>query len=160
MSACDASDHPLHRLAALGLQLPNVVPPAGRFQAWRQEGSLIYLSGRGAPVRPSGQPVPRVGEGVSLAQAQQHAREVTLYLMAVLQDALGDLGRVRQVVKLLGFVNAVPDFTQHTEVMDASSDLWLSVWGPVRGAHARSAVGVASLPKGFAVEIEAVVAVD
>lgn len=153
------ADHPLQRLAALGLQLPTVVPPAGRFQAWRQEGDVIYLSGRGAPVRPLGQPVPRVGAGVSLAQAQQHAHEVTLYLMAVLQDALGDLGRVRQVVKLLGFVNAVPDFTQHTEVLDASSALWLAVFGDTRGAHARSAVGVASLPKGFAVEIEALVAV-
>lgn len=73
-----------------------------------------------------------------------------------MREALGDFSRVKRVVKLLGMVNATPDFVQHTEVINGCSDLFLAVFGE-RGAHARSAIGVASLPKGFAVEIEAIV---
>ena len=99
-----------------------------------------------------------MGREISTDEARQHARDVGLHLIATMQAALGDLSRVRRVVKLLGMVNAVPDFMQHTEVINGCSDLLVEVFGDA-GRHARSAVGVGSLPRGFAVEIEAVVSI-
>lgn len=146
---------PEARLQALGLTLPAVAPTTGTFRAYKIAGDLLYLSGKGAPVRSQPGAVPKVGAEVSVQQAQQHAQQVGLYLLAVAKEALGELSRVEQVVKVLGLVNAHPDFTQHTEVINGCSDLFVQVLGP-RGEHARSAIGVGSLPKGFAVEIEAI----
>lgn len=147
------------RLAAAGLVLPTLVPPRGNFQPCVLAGDMLYLSGKGLPSRAPGlQPVPKVGAQVSVAQARAHAHDIGLYQLAVMQQALGDLARVVQVVKVFGMVNAVPDFTEHTEVVNGFSDLWVQLLGE-RGRHARSAVGVGSLPMGFAVEIEAVVRV-
>ena len=147
------------RLAALGLQLPPVGPTRGSFEPFVLIDSMLYLSGKGAPLREGDGPVPKVGAEVSVAEAQAHARDVGLYLLALVREALGGFERVRRVVKVLGMVNAVPDFTRHTEVINGCSDLFIAALGP-RGHHARSAIGVGSLPRGFAVEIEAVVAVD
>jgi enamine deaminase RidA (YjgF/YER057c/UK114 family) len=147
------------RLAALGLQLPAITPTRGSFEPFVLVDSMLYLSGKGAPLREGDGPVPKVGAEVSVAEAQAHARDIGLYLLALMREALGGFDRVRRVVKLLGMVNAVPDFTRHTEVINGCSDLLIATLGE-RGRHARSAVGVGSLPRGFAVEIEAVVAVD
>jgi enamine deaminase RidA (YjgF/YER057c/UK114 family) len=144
------------RLLALGLRLPSIVPPRGTFRPYVVSGSLLYLSGKGAPLRGDGAPVPKVGAEVSVAQARAHAQEVGLYLLALMGQALGGFDRVQRVVKVFGMVNAVPDFSSHTEVINGCSDLLVAVLGE-RGEHARSAIGVASLPKGFAVEIEAIV---
>jgi enamine deaminase RidA (YjgF/YER057c/UK114 family) len=117
---------------------------------------MLYLSGKGAPLREDGAPVPKVGREITVEQASAYAREVGLYLLATLGEALGGFERVQRVVKVFGMVNAHPDFTSHTEVINGCSDLFVAVLGE-RGEHARSAIGVGSLPKGFAVEIEAVV---
>ncbi len=153
------TDTPEQRLQALGLVLPPITPPRGSFRPYMIVGNMLYLSGKGAPLREEGLPVPKVGAAVSIAEAKAHAQEVGLYLLALIRQALGDLGRVRQVVKVFGMVNAVPDFTGHTEVINGCSDLLVAVLGE-RGEHARSAIGVGSLPRGFAVEIEAVVAFE
>lgn len=147
---------PEDQLRALGLTLPVLVQPRGSFRPYIKAGGLLYLSGKGAPLREAGDRVPKVGAEVSVDEARAHARDVGLYLLAQMQDALGGLDRVKQVVKVFGMVNAVPDFTSHTEVINGCSDLLVAVLGE-RGEHARSAIGVGSLPKGFAVEIEAVV---
>ncbi len=147
---------PEEKLRSLGLALPDVVPPAGSFLPYVISGDHLFLSGRGAPARGAPAPVPKVGREVSAEEAARHARDVALYLLALMKQALGDFARVKRVVKVFGMVNAVPDFTGHTEVLNGCSDLFVSVLGD-RGRHARSAVGVASLPRGFAVEIEAVV---
>lgn len=144
------------RLRALGLTLPALAQPRGSFKAYTIAGNFLYLSGKGAPLREDAAHVPKVGGEVTVAEASAYSREVGLYLLAVMKQALGDLDRVKQVVKVFGMVNAVPDFTGHTEVINGCSDLLVQVLGP-RGEHARSAIGVGSLPKGFAVEIEAVV---
>ncbi|MDT9000848.1 RidA family protein [Paucibacter sp. APW11] len=144
------------RLQALGLSLPDVAAPRGQFKPFTIAGDLLYLSGKGAPLREVGGAVPKVGAEVSVETARGHARELALYLLAVTRQALGDLERVRQVVKVFGMVNATPDFCQHTEVVDACSELLVQVLGE-RGEHARSAIGVGSLPRGFAVEIEAII---
>ena len=141
------------RLNELGLVLPKVTPPRGSFVPWVLQGDVLHLSGKGAPLRDGIGPVPKVGREVTVADAAAHAREVALYQIAVMQEALGDLERVRRIVKVFGMVNAVADFTEHTEVVNGCSDLLLQVFGE-KGRHARSAIGVGSLPKGFAVEIE------
>lgn len=149
---------PEQRLADLGLALPAVTAPRGNFDAWVLDGHTLYLSGKGSPLREDMDSVPKVGREISTAQARGHAREVGLHLIATMQQALGDLSRVQRVVKVLGMVNATPDFMQHTEVVNGCSDLLVEVFGEA-GRHARSAVGVGSLPRGFAVEIEAIVRV-
>lgn len=151
-----ATDSIEARLQSLGLSLPEPATPRGNFKLFTIAGDLLYLSGKGAPLRAPGDGSPKVGAEIGVAQAQVHAREVGLHLLAVTRLALGDLERVRQVVKVFGMVNAVPEFTEHTEVVNACSDLFVEVLG-ARGEHARSAIGVASLPRGFAVEIEAVI---
>lgn len=149
---------PEQRLAQLGIVLPAVSAPRGNFDAWVLDGNTLYLSGKGWPQREDMATVPKVGREISATEARDHARTVGLHLIATMQTALGDLSRVRRVVKVLGMVNAVPDFMQHTEVVNGCSDLLVEVFGDA-GRHARSAVGVGSLPRGFAVEIEAIVSV-
>lgn len=149
---------PEQRLQQLGLVLPAVTAPRGNFDAYVLDGNTLYLSGKGAPAREDMATVPKVGREISATEARDHAREVGLHLIATMKAALGDLSRVRRVVKVLGMVNATPDFMQHTEVINGCSDLLVEVFGDA-GRHARSAVGVGSLPRGFAVEIEAVVSV-
>ncbi|MFP5444950.1 MAG: RidA family protein [Betaproteobacteria bacterium] len=149
---------PEKRLQQLGLVLPAVTAPRGNFDAYVLDGNTLYLSGKGAPAREDMATVPKVGREISATEARDHAREVGLHLIATMKAALGDLSRVRRVVKVLGMVNATPDFMQHTEVINGCSDLLVEVFGDA-GRHARSAVGVGSLPRGFAVEIEAVVSV-
>ena len=149
---------PEQRLQQLGLVLPTVSTPRGNFDAYVLDGHTLYLSGKGSPLRNDMAVVPKVGCEISTDEARQHARDVGLHLIATMQAALGDLSRVRRVVKVLGMVNAVPDFMQHTEVINGCSDLLVEVFGDA-GRHARSAVGVGSLPRGFAVEIEAVVSI-
>ena len=149
---------PEQRLQQLGLMLPAVSAPRGNFDAYVLDGHTLYLSGKRSPLRNDMAVVPKVGREISTDEARQHARDVGLHLIATMRAALGDLSRVRRMVKVLGMVNAVPDFMQHTEVINGCSDLLVEVFGEA-GRHARSAVGVGSLPRGFAVEIEAVVSI-
>ena len=156
------STHPKARLEALGLTLPALPKPGGNYLPYVIAGKLLYLSGKGAPTRDlaPGSAVPKVGAEVgaevSIAQAQGYARDVALFHLATLEAALGDLARVKQFVKVLGLVNATPDFGDHPQVMNGYSDLMVAVFGE-RGRHARSAMGAGSLPKGFAVEVETIV---
>ncbi len=143
------------KLKSLGLTLPEVITPRGSFKPFVISGSMIYLSGKGLPARTEMPHIPKVGAEVSTAEAQAYARDVALYMLAVVKLAIGDLDRIKQVVKVLGMVNATPNFVGHTEVINGCSDLLVQVLGE-KGEHARSAVGVGSLPRGFAVEIEAI----
>jgi enamine deaminase RidA (YjgF/YER057c/UK114 family) len=143
------------KLASLGLALPEVITPRGSFKPFVIAGSMIYLSGKGLPARAEMPHIPKVGAEVSTDEAQAYARDIALYMLAVVKLAIGDLDRIKQVVKVLGMVNATPNFVGHTEVINGCSDLLVQVLGE-KGEHARSAVGVGSLPRGFAVEIEAI----
>ncbi len=150
---------PYRRLAELGLMLPALPRPIGNFATHIREGDLIYLSGQGPTHEDGRLHTGKVGRDVSVAQAYDHARLTGLNLLAVLHGALGDLGRVRRIVKLLGMVNAEPDFGDHPAVINGCSDLFVAVFGEA-GRHARSAVGFGSLPRQITVEIEAIVAVS
>ena len=140
------------RLAELQIELPPLPNPAGNYAHWVRTGNLLYLSGKG-PGRGS---VGKVGADVSTAVAYGHARDVGLVLIAVMRDALGDLDRVSRIVKVLGMVNAAPDFGEQPKVINGCSDLFVEVFGE-RGKHARSAFGVGSLPSQITVEIEVIV---
>ena len=122
-------------------------------------GNLLFLAGKGPRpqdgVRPSG----KVGREYTVEQAYQHARTVGIDLLAVMRSELGSLDRVKRVVKLLGMVNGTPEFTDHPRVINGCSDLFVEVFGGA-GRHARSAVGMGSLPMAIPVEIECIVEVS
>ena len=146
---------PEQRLERMGLKLPSMPVPIANYVPFRQVGSLLYLSGQG-PKRPDGTyKKGRLGRDMSIDEAYQEARLTGLGLLAAAKGALGDLSRIDAVVKLLGMVNAEPDFTDHPKVINGCSDLFVEVLGDV-GRHARSAVGMGSLSNGMAVEIEAI----
>lgn len=147
-----------NRLRELGITLPAVPRPAGNYVHAVQTGNLLFLSGKG-PFTPDGAtPTGKVGRDVGKEAAYQHARSVGLVLIAVMKEALGDLERVNRVVKLLGMVNAAPEFGEHPAVINGCSDLFVEVFGD-KGRHARSAVGMGGLPNGITVEIECIVEV-
>ena len=122
-------------------------------------GNLLFLSGAG-PIGEDGRPIRgRLGDTMSVGGGQAAARLVALQLLAVLRQELGSLDRVRRIVKLLCMVNSTPDFGQQPQVANGASDLFVDVFGEA-GRHARSAVGMASLPMGIPVEIEMIVEVE
>ena len=141
------------RLADLGIELPPVPAPAGNYVHAVRTGNLLYLSGKGP-----GNVTGKVGGGISVEDAYRHARETGLILVAVMRQELGSLDRVNRIVKVLGMVNAVPEFGQQPKVVNGCSDLFVEVFGE-KGRHARSAVGMGSLPGGIPVEIEVIVEV-
>jgi len=145
----------LARLETLGLQLLPIPSPIGNFRNYIRTGSLIFISGQGPRQADGSLGTGKVGADVSTAAAYEHARLTGLNLLSVLADAIGDLGKVSQVVKLLGMVNATDDFAQHPEVINGCSDLLTAVFGEI-GQHARSSIGVSSLPNNITVEIEAI----
>jgi enamine deaminase RidA (YjgF/YER057c/UK114 family) len=148
------------RLKELGITLPEVGAPIGNYVHAKRVGNLLYLSGKGPPNGADGRmPRGKLGAGMSIDQGYQHARQVGLVLIAAIKDAVGgDLDRVEAIVKVLGMVNAAPDFEDHPKVINGCSDLFVEVFGDL-GRHARSAVGMSSLPGGIPVEIEVIVAV-
>ena len=149
---------PEQRLAALGITLPTAAAPAANYVPAVAIDGLLHISGQipfdeaGALVRG------RLGETMDAAAGAVAARRCAIGLIAQMQAALGDLSRVRRVVKLGVFVSSTPDFTDQPEVGNGASDLMVAVFGDA-GRHARSAVGVAVLPRGVAVEIDAIIAI-
>ena len=145
---------PEEKLNALGLTLPSVPTPVANYVPFRLDGKTIYLSGQG-PRKPDGSlHTGKVGADVTWEQAYEHAKLVGLGLLAAAQKAAGGLGKV-EVLKVLGMVNGIPEFGDHPKVINGCSDLFVEILGD-RGRHARSAVGMGSLPNNITVEIEAV----
>ncbi|NIP84857.1 MAG: RidA family protein [Planctomycetales bacterium] len=144
------------RLQELGIELPPAPRPAGLYQPIVVTGNMAYLSGHG-PLQTDGTLITgRVGQDVDQQAGYQAARQTGLAMLATLRAALGSLDRVQRLVKSLGMVNAIDTFTEHPAVINGYSDLMREVFGPQEGVGARSAVGVASLPGGMTVEIEAI----
>ncbi len=144
-------------LKKLGLTLPEMPSPIANYVRFKRVGDLVFLSGQG-PRKPDGSNhTGRVGADVTWEQAYEHARFTGLGLLAAMKQAAGSLDKV-EVVKLLGMVNATPDFADHPKVINGCSDLLVAVLGE-NGRHARSAVGMGSLPNNITVEIEAIIRV-
>lgn len=149
---------PYERLTALGIILPAPPTPVANFETHVIDGRRLYLSGQG-PLEANGMlHTGKVGVEYDADQAYEMARLVGVNLIAVMHAALGDLRRVRRVVKILGMVNAVPEFARHPQVINGCSDLLIEVFGDA-GRHARSAIGLCSLPDNIPVEIEAIVSI-
>ncbi len=147
------------RLKELGITLAPASGPLANYVNAVRTGNLLYLAGKG-PGLP-GQPMPsgKVGRDFTIEQGYEYARQTGLSLIAVMKAELGDLDKVTRIVKVLGMVNATPEFGHQPEVINGCSDLFVEVFGE-RGKHARSAVGMGSLPRGIPVEIEVIVEVD
>ena len=149
---------PEEKLAALGLTLPPAPVPVANYVPYRRAGNLLFLSGQGPRETDGTFRTGRVGRDVDLERAYDDARLTGLNLLAVAKAHLGELSRIEAVIKLLGMVNAEPDFGDHPKVINGCSDLLVEVLGEA-GRHARSAVGMGSLPNRITVEIEAILLV-
>ncbi len=150
---------PEEKLAQMGITLPPAPNPAANYVNAVRTGNLLFLAGKG-PGKPDGTYVTgKVGDALTVDQGYDAARLVAISQIAVLKHELGDLRKVKRVVKVLGMVNATPDFTDHSKVMNGYSDMMVAVFGEA-GKHARSSVGMCSLPFGIAVEVEMIVEVE
>jgi enamine deaminase RidA (YjgF/YER057c/UK114 family) len=146
------------RFAALGLTLPPPPKPIGNYVPFRLAGNLLFLSGVG-PRHADGSMISgKVGTALTVEQAYDAAKLCGLNLLTNMISAVGKLDRIDTILKVLGMVNAVPDFEQHPEVINGCTDLFVAVFGE-SGRPARSAVGMGSLPRNISVEVEAVVLV-
>jgi enamine deaminase RidA (YjgF/YER057c/UK114 family) len=147
------------RLKELGIELATPTSPIANYVNAVRTGNLLYLAGKGPGLPGKPLPTGKVGRDFTVEQAYGYARETGLSLIAVMKAELGDLDRVKRIVKMLGMVNAVPEFGNQPEVINGCSDLFVEVFGD-RGRHARSAVGMGSLPRGIPVEIEVIVEIE
>ena len=144
---------PQDRLQSLGITLPPVAVPAAAYVPFVRTGNLVFISGHIA--KKDGKAwVGQLGLSTNTEEGKAAARAIAIDLMGTLQAAVGDLGRVKRIVKVLSLVNSTPTFTEHHLVTNGCSELLGAVFGPEVGAHARSAFGVAQLPMGACVEIE------
>ena len=144
------------RIKELGIHLIIPTPPIANYVKAVRVGNLVYLSGHGPDKPEGGQVTGKVGSDLSLEQARDAARLVGISLLSTLRAEIGDLNKVKRIVKLLGMVNAIPSFDQQPKVINGCSDLLVEVFGE-NGKHARSAVGMGSLPNNITVEIEMIV---
>lgn len=144
---------PEQRVAAAGHTLPSVSAPVANYVKWRRAGNILYLSGHGE----CGEALTgKLGDGLTVQQGYDSAQRVGLCMLATIKGAVGELSEVKQVLQIMGMVNASPDFTQQPQVINGFSDLFVVAFGD-SGKGARAAVGMGSLPSGIAVEISAVI---
>ncbi|MEP6795316.1 MAG: RidA family protein [Saprospiraceae bacterium] len=153
------SQTPEERLVALKIVLPEAPHPAANYVNAVRTGNLLFLAGKG-PTHPDGTNITgKVGRDLTIEQGYEAARLVGINQIAVLKSELGDLSKVKRIVKVLGMINSSSEFTDHSKVMNGFSDLMVEVFGD-KGKHARSSVGMYSLPFNIAVEVEMVVEVE
>ena len=155
-AGAQAPADPEQRLRELGLALPASSAPIANYVRAVRTGNLVFLAGHGeCGTSLKG----KLGAGVPIDSGYASARRVALCLLSSLKAEIGDLRKVRRIVRLVGMVNATPEFTDHPRVINGASDLLVQLFGE-RGRHARAAVGMGSLPTGMAVEIEMIVEVE
>ena len=146
-------------LKSKNITLPTPNSPLANYVTSVRTGNLLYLAGHG-PHKEAKFRQGKVGKDLTVEQGYQAAREVGIALLSTTRAALGSLDKVRRVVKVLGMVNCPPEFGDHPKVMNGFSDLMVEVFGEAVGKHARSAVGMGSLPNGIPVEIEVILEVE
>ena len=147
------------RCKALKLEFPPLTSPVANYVHAVRAGNLLFLAGKGPTLSDGTYITGKVGENMSVHQGYAAARQTGIMQIAVLKSELGDLNKVKRIVKVLGMVNATSDFTDHSKVMNGYSDLMVEVFGD-KGIHARSSVGMCSLPFNIAVEVEMVVEIE
>ena len=146
---------PDQRFAQLGLTLPPAPKPLGVYKPFLIVGNMVYVSGHGTVKEDGTLIIGKVGVDVNVDEAKLAAQQVGLAILATLTKNLGSLNKIKRVVKVLGMVNAVPEFERHPFVINGCSELFAKVWGEENGIGVRSAVGMGSLPDNIPVEIEA-----
>jgi enamine deaminase RidA (YjgF/YER057c/UK114 family) len=148
-------------LKDLGIVLPSMPAPLASYVPWSRSGNLVYCSGH-VPFKEDMKSLysGTVGDSVSTEEAADIARIIGIELVATLKSAVGDLDKIKRIVKIVGFVNCVDSFTEQPEVINGCSNVLVEIFGSERGAHARSAVGTNSLPRQVPVEIELIAEVD
>jgi enamine deaminase RidA (YjgF/YER057c/UK114 family) len=146
------------RLTELGIELPPTTAPSANFLPAVRSGQWLFVSGH-TSTRDGVECYGKVGSDVDLARAQQAAREVAISMLGTMRGELGDLDRVRRIVKVFGMVNSAPDFEAHGQVINGASDLFVALFGD-RGRHARSSVGMAQLPRNASVELELIAEIE
>mgnify|MGYP006085729439 FL=1 len=147
------------KLKELGIELNSPPSPVANYIPVQQTGNLIYLSGQGPRDKSGNFITGKVGEDISADEAYDLAKNTAINLISVMKSYLGSLDRIEKIVKVLGMVNSTPDFKDHPKVINGCSDFFVEVFGE-KGRHARSAVGMGSLPNNMAVEIEIIVEVN
>jgi len=147
------------RLEELGITLPPPAKPVANYVTTVQTGNLVFTSGHGPGSGEGKIYKSQLGTDATVEEGYQSARVVAIILISTLKNALGDLDRIKRVVKVVGFVNSAPTFTAQPAVVNGASDLFVEVFGD-KGKHARSAVGMSQLPGGIPVEIELVVEIE
>ncbi|MBQ4913686.1 RidA family protein [Maribacter sp. MMG018] len=150
---------PEARLKDLGIALPKAPDPVANYVNGVRAGNLIFLAGKGPRYANGVEITGKLGDDISIEKGYEGARLTAINQIAVLKGMLGDLKKVKRVVKVLALVNSTPDFIEQPKVIDGFSDLMVEVFGE-RGIHARAAIGVATLPRAQAVEVECVVEVE
>ena len=158
-SAQDSPFDPEQRLKELGIQLRTPPTPVANYVTAVRTGNLVFLAGHGPRKPEGGYVVGRVGRDIDMKQAYEAARLTAIDLLSSLKAEIGNLNRVKRIVKVMGMVNAVESFTEHPKVINGCSDLLVSVFGD-RGKHARDAVGMGSSPFNITVEIDIIVEVE
>lgn len=148
--------NPEARLRELGLALPPLPPAVANYIGAVAIGSTLFVAGHGPFKDGKPQFLGKLGRDYTVAQGQQAAQLVMLNMLATIKHTVGSLERIKRVAKLLCMVNSMPDFHDQPQVANGASDLLVSIFGEERGKHARSAVGMAALPFGIAVEIEGI----
>lgn len=146
------------RLKTLGISLPAAPAPVANYVPFCLAGDLLFISGQISRADDGTIITGKIGGGVDVAKGREAARLCALSILAQAKAALGDLDRIARIVKLTGFVNATPGFTEHPQVVNGASDTLVEILGD-KGRHTRSAVGVGSLPLDAAVEVEAIIAI-
>jgi len=153
------SQTPEENLKSLGIKLPELSAPIANYVNYVRTGNLIYFSGTGPSVLEKGLVKGKLGKDLTIEQGQDAARITGINMIANLKNAIGDLNKVKRIVKVLGMVNSTENFTDQPKVINGFSDLMVAVFGD-KGKHARSAVGMIALPLNMAVEIEMIVEVE
>ncbi|HVU56318.1 MAG TPA: RidA family protein [Puia sp.] len=140
----------------LALNLPPAPSPMGVYKPYLIEGKYLYLSGHGPVQNDRSLIVGRIGRELDIEQGKLAARQVGLTMLSTIRTHIGDLGRIKRVLKIFGMVNCTPEFERHPYVINGCSELFAAVWGEENGVGVRSAVGFGSLPDNIPVEIEAI----
>jgi len=156
---CAQNQSPEQKLKELGIELPEIAPPVANYVNVVRSGNLLFLAGKGSQNPDGSRITGKVGVDLTIEEGYEAAKSIAYQHLAVIKNEIGDLSKVVRVVKVLGMVNTTPEFTAHSQVINGYSDFMVEIFGE-KGKHARSAVGMSSLPVDLAVEIEVIVEIE
>lgn len=156
---CAQNQSPEQKLKELGIELPEIAPPVANYVNVVRTGNLLFLAGKGSQNPDGSRITGKVGVDLTVEEGYEAAKSIAIQHIAVIKNEIGDLSKVVRIVKVLGMVNTTSEFTAHSQIINGYSDFMVEIFGN-KGKHARSAVGMNSLPVNLAVEIEVIVEVQ